>query len=162
MKFVEKPDYIETSEQWESKYPRLVFWNKVKQLEKQRKSSAVPLEQFHDHLLSVLEFTMDNIAATLVEIKDAVMRLQKNIDRLMSVASGEEELEIDLSQAAKDIQHFLAVEDYVKVKKNYDNLVSDEGHGNSNKLFYNLHVTENKIIIRSIHPTVHFDDLNLN
>ena len=128
MKFVEKSDYIETPEQWESAHSRLVFWDKIKRLEKQRECFAPSSERFDGHLVSVLEITVDNIAATVVEIKDAVTKLQRNIDRLMSAAYGGEEPEIDLSQAAKDIQHFLAVEDYIKVRKNYDSLVSDEGH----------------------------------
>lgn len=59
----------------------------------------------------------------MTENKNAVLRLQKSVDRLLCIAAGEPEPEVNLSQAAETLNEFLAIEEHVKLTPNYDALV---------------------------------------
>ncbi|GJQ77369.1 hypothetical protein Trydic_g20775 [Trypoxylus dichotomus] len=77
--------------------------------------------QFCESTKKILQTLVKDVS----ENKNAILRLQKSIDRLLCIATGEPEPEVNLSQPAQTLNEFLALEEYVKVKQNYDDLVSN-------------------------------------
>ncbi|XP_022914611.1 uncharacterized protein [Onthophagus taurus] len=66
---------------------------------------------------------LENLIQNVIENKAMLIKLQKSVDLILSVACGEHIPEIDFSQPANSLKEFLAIEEYIKIKWNYNELV---------------------------------------
>lgn len=70
-----------------------------------------------------IEKILQTLTREVTENKNATLRLQKSVDHLLCIATGEPEPEVNLSQPAQTLNEFLAIEEHIKLKQNYDKLV---------------------------------------
>ncbi|KAI4464005.1 hypothetical protein MML48_4g00010509 [Holotrichia oblita] len=75
--------------------------------------------QYYESTRKILQILVKEVS----ENKTAILKLQKGVDRLLCVALGEPEPEVNLSQPAETLNEFLALEEHVKIKQNFDEIV---------------------------------------
>ncbi|XP_018326699.1 uncharacterized protein LOC108737995 [Agrilus planipennis] len=94
----------------------------------ENKAKIEKLQNTVENLIATINCSKEIEKSSLVlfsttENKLSLARLQKSVDRLICIASGEPEPEINLSEPAETLDEFLQIEDYIKMKQNYNDLV---------------------------------------
>lgn len=70
-----------------------------------------------------LENTLRAINQGVQETSEAVKKLQRKIDCLINIATGDEEPDSDLVLPASNLFDFIAIEDHIHLKYQYNMLV---------------------------------------